>query len=111
MLSIIHIKGERQPSGERKFAINLPNYCSFYMMDKSIFSFDSSILYVLGGVLGQTQQGQAIQGVPAPGAGMEAGVFWGAEALVLNQGFTECGALSCPGESIYLLSSRSPLLT
>ena len=72
-------------------------------MDKSLFSFDSSILYVLGGGLGQTQ-GRAIQGVPAPGAGMEAGVFWGAEALVLNRGFTECGPLSCQGESVYLLS-------
>lgn len=48
MLSIIHIKGERQPSRESKFAINFLNYCSFHMMDKSFFSdLDLSVLCVL----------------------------------------------------------------
>jgi hypothetical protein len=52
MLSIIHIKGEMQPSRENKFAINLPNYCPFYMIDKWFFCFEFSSLYVPGGWLG-----------------------------------------------------------
>lgn len=48
MLSIIHIKGERQPSEESKSAINLTDYCSFYMMD-GCFSLSTRVLGVCWG--------------------------------------------------------------
>lgn len=81
MLSIIHIKGERQPSRESKFAINFLNYCSFYRMDKSLFSdLDSSVLCVLGGVLGQAPRTGYSEVFSTPGTGLEAGV-WGAGGL------------------------------
>lgn len=80
MLSIIHIKGERQPSRESKFVINLPNYCSFYMMDKSLFCLESSVLHVLGGALGLTTRADHSEVCHTPRQGLEADVLLGGRA-------------------------------